>query len=115
MPLVNREKKPAIPLEDVIEKFKKRQLESNKWRDSVAKGHEPKIRTMLQVFGELLVKAIESAQKKNLNLSDYISVLLAHALECENDKTPCLKGPISGICLQALPKDAKISNWLRTV
>ena len=63
---------------------------------------------VVNIDGKLLVKAIESAEKRNLNLSKYISAVLAQALEYESDEIACSKAPASGICLKALSKDAKL-------
>lgn len=75
---------------------------------------------VVNIDGKLLVKIIESAETRNLNLSKYISAVLAQdldaqdldaqalELEYESHEITCLRAPASGICLKALPKDAKL-------
>jgi hypothetical protein len=49
---------PAIPLNDVIKEYTKRQVQSKKWSDNTVRNHETKINTMLQILGNRPVKEI---------------------------------------------------------
>jgi len=43
--------KPSAPFFNVIEDYKKRQVQSGKWRRSTVRNHEPKIRAFKQILG----------------------------------------------------------------
>ena len=59
-------KKPSVPLFDVIEEYKKRQVQSGKWRPNTLRNHEPKIRTILQVLGNRPVNQISVDDARKL-------------------------------------------------
>ena len=93
--------KPSVPLNDVIEEYKRRQLQSGKWRPGTLRNHKPKIRTIKQVLGNRPVNQIPEGDVRKLakllellppgfaRLKDYedISNLLPKDLEGKHKKT----------------------------
>jgi len=49
---------PSIPLNEVIEEYIKRQVQSKKWRPNTVRNHRPKIKAIVQVLGNRPVNQI---------------------------------------------------------
>jgi len=67
---------------------------------------------VINIDRNLLSDAIKLAEKSNVNLSNYISILLNQTVKYEKGELDCLKAPPDGICLEALPEDADLDVTL---
>jgi integrase len=92
---------PAIPLNDVIKEYTKRQVQSKKWRPNTERNHKPKIKAIVQVLGNRpinyitiedvrsLAKLLELLPPRFARMKEYkdISNLSPKDLEGKHEKT----------------------------
>ncbi len=63
---------------------------------------------VIEIDRNLLSDAIELANKNHFSLSNFISSLIKNAVEYDKGEFKCTQKNSCGICLDLLPRDAKL-------
>ncbi len=63
---------------------------------------------VIEIERDLLLEAFKLAEKNDFSLSNFISSLIKNAVEYDKGEFKCTQKNSSGICLDLLPRDAKL-------
>jgi DNA-binding NtrC family response regulator len=70
---------------------------------------------VINVDRKLLTKLLKHSAKKHLSLSSYIEQKLKASMDYEEGVIQCPFAPSGGVCIEALPADAKLPDSLKAV